>query len=853
MNVLITGGTGFIGSRLAIKCLEKGNKVRILGQQNTPAEKENFKLIKAAGAEVLVGSVTDYDIIADCVAEIDVVYHLAAAQHEANVPDQVFWDVNVTGTKNILDACISSGVKKFVHGCTIGVYGSHEGAIDELSPCNPDNIYGKTKLEGEKLALSYKDRIPLVVIRISETYGPGDRRLLKLYRAIYKKAFFKIGPGKNLHQLIYIDDLVDGMLRAAESQRAEGEVILLVGSKPITTDEMVDTIASELNVKLPPFRAPLFPFTATAVILESILRPVGIQPPLHRRRMDFFKKSFSFSTTRAEDLLGFTPQYTFAQGVAKTALWYSESGMLAGGKDGTGHHTLPAEMKVDPDLAAQIEPFDTFWEAPADVEKGFGKFAKFYRRNYFKHMPTDKSIRSLVISCGAGYMVELMQAQGYSIVLGIDSDPEKITVAERHGLNCRVANAFPFLRDNSEPFDLIFAEQEINHLTKAEILAFLELCSQNLNDGGLLFVHSLNGANPITGPEALAQNFNHFNTFTEYSLRQILGYSGFRDIRVFPLKLYIFYENPVNYVGMVLDGLLNLLFRAGFIFYGKDNKIFSKKIAAVCVKNDLNNNHSKNKSAVYMSTLKEIDEGQLIREKLSRAETSPIKTYMDLTVGQVGFARFLLYEFLTSVLGPIPGGVGFFLRRKFYPPLFRRVGHGLIIGRNVVIRHPDKIEIGDNVTIDDYCLIDGRGAGEEGIVFEDNVIINRNCMIQSKAGPIRLGKRSSVGCNSVIVSMDGVEFGESVMTAGGCYISAGSYHYDNVDQAIMDQGVYAQGPIKIGAQTWLGTAAMVLDGVTIGTGAVIGSGAVVMKDIPDYGIAAGRPPVLLGTRKHLSE
>ncbi len=100
----------------------------------------------------------------------------------------------------------------------------------------------------------------------------------------------------------------------------------------------------------------------------------------------------------------------------------------------------------------------------------------------------------------------------------------------------------------------------------------------------MLFLHSLNGANPITGGEALSQNFNHFNTFTEYSLRQILGYTGFEEIKVFPLKLYIFYENPLNYIGLFLDALLNLFFRLSFIFYGKANKIFGKKIAAIAEK-----------------------------------------------------------------------------------------------------------------------------------------------------------------------------------------------------------------------------------------------------------------------------
>jgi len=230
-----------------------------------------------------------------------------------------------------------------------------------------------------------------------------------------------------------------------------------------------------------------------------------------------------------------------------------------------------------------------------------------------------------------------------------------------------------------------------------------------------------------------------------------------------------------------------------------------------------------------------------IRERLHEGRHSPLKTYIQLTVGDVGFFRFALYEFLTCILGPIPGGIGFYLRKKFYPLLFRKTGKGLIIGRNVVVRHPDKIEVGNNVTIDDNCLIDGRGSGDAGVILEDNVMINRNCTIQAKAGPIRLGKRTSLGSNSAIVSMGGVEFGEAVLVAGGCSFSAGLYNFDEIDVAVMDQGSYSKGPIFIGKNSWLGTGVIVLDGVNIGTAAIIGAASVVNKDIPPNAIAFGIP------------
>ena len=246
--------------------------------------------------------------------------------------------------------------------------------------------------------------------------------------------------------------------------------------------------------------------------------------------------------------------------------------------------------------------------------------------------------------------------------------------------------------------------------------------------------------------------------------------------------------------------------------------------------------------------VRDIEKEQLIRGKLEQARTSPLRTYMDLTVGDVGFHRFLIYELLTSIFGPIPGGAGFFLRKKFYPPLFKSCGKGLIIGRNVIIRHPDKIVLGNNVTVDDNCLIDARGADPLGLVLEDNVIINRNCMIQAKSGPIRLGKRTSIGSNSVIVSMAGVTVGEAVLTAGNCYISAGAYHFKDPQLAVMDQGAYSKGPIEIGAGSWLGTGVIILDGVKVGTGVVVGAGSALTKDMPANTVCVGIPAKILKTR-----
>jgi len=233
-------------------------------------------------------------------------------------------------------------------------------------------------------------------------------------------------------------------------------------------------------------------------------------------------------------------------------------------------------------LTAKIEPFDSFWEGPEDVEKGYGSFLKFYKHNYLSLLPKERQAVILVVSCGPGYFVNLLQREGYNNVLGIDSDPEKILHAQKRNLPCRAERAFPWLGKNKGQYDAIFCEQELNHLTKEEIIVFLNLCWEGLKPGGTLIVHGLNGANPITGSEALAQNFDHYNTFTEYTLRQVLQHCNYRDIRVIPLNLYVFYSNPLNYALIVLDKLYNLFFTFSFMLYGKANRIWTKKIAAVC-------------------------------------------------------------------------------------------------------------------------------------------------------------------------------------------------------------------------------------------------------------------------------
>jgi SAM-dependent methyltransferase len=243
------------------------------------------------------------------------------------------------------------------------------------------------------------------------------------------------------------------------------------------------------------------------------------------------------------------------------------------------------DLSAIPDrLSARIEPFDSYWQAPKDVEKGYDSFYHYYKANFLPHIPAERDASILVISCGPGYLVNLLKQQGYSRVKGIDSDPTKVALAKKRGLDCQTARAFPYLSKSPGVFDVIVSEQELNHLTLDEMMICLKLCRRSLKAGGILLVYGLNGANPLVGSENLAHNIDHFSTFTEYSLRQVLDLSGFTDIRLLPLKLYVFWKKPANYVGLAATTLIELFCRVCFILYGKDVKILTKKLAAVCRK-----------------------------------------------------------------------------------------------------------------------------------------------------------------------------------------------------------------------------------------------------------------------------
>lgn len=239
-----------------------------------------------------------------------------------------------------------------------------------------------------------------------------------------------------------------------------------------------------------------------------------------------------------------------------------------------------------------------------------------------------------------------------------------------------------------------------------------------------------------------------------------------------------------------------------------------------------------------------------IRRLLKDQNTSALKKYMWLTVGRNSLFALLKYELITGLLAPIPGALGILLRQKLYRHLFARCGRGLVIGRNVTIRHPHRIALGDNVFIDDNAVLDAKGDHPIAIDIASDSILGRNSILCCKAGRIALENRVNISVNCTLISETNLTIAQRTLIAGHCYLIAGGNHgLDRTDIPILDQPLIEKGGIRIEPNCWLGANVTILDGVTLGRDSVVAAGAVVNKPVPPYSIVGGVPAKLLRDRR----
>lgn len=325
-RILITGATGFVGRRLC-KALDKlGYKLRVLVRDDRADP--FFRPLKA---EIYKGDIRDKDVVDGACDGVEGVFHLASIVQQAGIADREFWNVHVTATRRLLEAAKKAGVKRVVHCSTIGVLGHvADPPADETADYNVEDIYQVTKAEGEKLALEVYSMsgLPVTVVRPAAVYGPGDTRLLKLFKLVATGRFRMIGDGSTLIHPVYIDDLVNGMILAYESPKAIGQVYILGGESYLSLREWIEVIARRAGVELSSISIPYTPVWLAAAACEAVCRPFGIEPPLFRRRVDFFVKNRAFSIKKAKEELEFHPKTDLEEGAEKTIEWYRQEGWI---------------------------------------------------------------------------------------------------------------------------------------------------------------------------------------------------------------------------------------------------------------------------------------------------------------------------------------------------------------------------------------------------------------------------------------------------------------------------------------------------------------------------------------------
>ncbi|MBN2030714.1 NAD-dependent epimerase/dehydratase family protein [bacterium] len=325
-TVLVTGVTGYTGGHLCRRLIREGHAVRGLTLQGFDTAD-----LEKSGIQVITGDLRDKQSLIPAVQDVDLVYHIAAVYREENIPKKTFWDVNVEGTKNLLEVSRDANVKRFVHCSTVGVQGEiRNPPADEGAPYRPGDHYQRSKMEGELLALHFfkNEGLPGIVFRPVGIYGPGDMRFLKLFRYINQGQFRMFGSGEVLYHLTYIDDLIDGILLVGLTPGIEGEIFTLAGEQYTTLQELVQIIADVLGKPLSRQHIPIWPVWLAGALCEFLCRPIRINPPLYRRRVDFFMKDRAFSIDKAKQILGYQPKIDLYTGIKRTAEWYREQGLL---------------------------------------------------------------------------------------------------------------------------------------------------------------------------------------------------------------------------------------------------------------------------------------------------------------------------------------------------------------------------------------------------------------------------------------------------------------------------------------------------------------------------------------------
>lgn len=327
MRVLVTGGAGFTGKALVKRMIEAGHEVTALDCQRGYKTEQ----IEAWGARFVQGSITDPSVVESCVKGQDVVHHVAAAFREVKASTRHYHEVNVEGTRHLLDAALRLGVAKFVYCSTCGVHGGVAvPPADEKAPIKPEDYYQQSKYDAEPIVLDYVGRgLKATILRPAAIYGPGDLgRFFLIFRQLRRGWFPIFGSGRVFYHSLYIDSFLDAFELAMDPERGNGQAFLIADEGYQSIEELVTRAAAVMGTNASFRRFPLWPLVLASYVTEAICKPLGLEPPLHRRRLEWYTLNRAFDIGKARRELGYVPRTSLEDGLRSTWAWYQSEGLL---------------------------------------------------------------------------------------------------------------------------------------------------------------------------------------------------------------------------------------------------------------------------------------------------------------------------------------------------------------------------------------------------------------------------------------------------------------------------------------------------------------------------------------------
>ena len=325
-TVLVTGANGFTGRNFCQYLARRGVPTR--GLYWAPDGKPDFG---HENLELVPGDLRDRESLKSALEGIEVVQNVAALYRPTNIPESMYWDVNVEGVRNILELSAEAGVRRFVQCSTIGVHGNVKNPpAAEDAPIAPDDYYQYSKLKGEELSLELgpKLNLPVVVIRPAAIYGKLEDRFLKLARLVKSGRFVMFGNGQVPYHFIHVDDLSEAFILAAEKDDVVGEIFIIADDHALPVGRIVQIVAEELGVSPPRIRLPYSLLYGVSAACEFACKPFGVSPPLHRRRAAWFNSARSFDIGKARRVLGYEPKVAPEDGLREMVRSYVEAGWL---------------------------------------------------------------------------------------------------------------------------------------------------------------------------------------------------------------------------------------------------------------------------------------------------------------------------------------------------------------------------------------------------------------------------------------------------------------------------------------------------------------------------------------------